>query len=64
MPHKSSSPLIGWFDTAVVCLSNLCVMQISQSRLRRTQLCSLCVSYDRVEVVDPPPPAESMGNKL
>ena len=44
MLHMPSSPLIGWFDTAVACRSGLCVMPTSRSRVRRTQFCSLCLS--------------------
>ena len=60
MLRKSSSPLIGWVDTAacVACRSDLCVMPTSRSRAPRIQLCSLCLSYGLVVVVDPPPPPD------
>ena len=56
MLRRLSSPLIVWFNTAVACRSDLCVMPSSQSRVRRTEFCSLCLSSGRVVVVDPPPP--------
>ena len=64
MLRKSGSPLIRWFDTAVACRSDLCLILTSQNRVRRTKICSLCLSHGRVIVVDPPPPAESMGNQV
>ena len=51
---KSSSPLIGWFDKAVACCSDLCAMPTPGSGLRRTQFCSLCLSHGRVVVADHP----------
>ena len=36
MLRNLSSPLIGWFDTAVECRSDLCGMPASRSRVRRT----------------------------
>ena len=53
MLRQSSRPLIRWCDTAVACRSDLCVMLTSQSRVRRTQLCSLCLFHGPALVVDP-----------
>ena len=66
MLRKSSSPLIGWFDTAAVCCSDLRIMPASRSRVRRTQFCSLCLSHGLVIVVDPPVlnPWETSGTAL
>ena len=55
MLRKSSSHLIGWFDTAVACHSDLCVMPTYRSRVRQTQSCSLCLSHSRMVEVEPPP---------
>ena len=61
MLRKLCSPLIGWFDTAVVCPSDLCVIPTSRGRVRRTRFCSLCLSHGCVVEVEPCP-AESMRN--
>ena len=56
MLRKLSSPLTGWFDAAVACRSDVCVMPTSRSRLRRAQFYSLCLCHGWVVVVTPPLP--------
>ena len=60
MLPKSSSPLIGWFDTAVVCRSDQCVMLTSRSLVERCEACCLRFSYRR----GLPLSAECMGNQM